>query len=44
MGELGGGGCVVVMAEGQGGRTGFAMKRRLLPTQNNLVDGLRVLS
>ena len=35
---------VVVVVVRQNGRTGFTMKRRLLSTQNDPVDGLRVLS
>ena len=33
----------MVAVRKQNGRTGFTMKRRLLSTENNLVNGLRVL-
>jgi hypothetical protein len=35
---------VVVVGKKQNGRTGFTLKWRLLSTQNDLVDRLRVLS
>ena len=35
---------MMIVGKRQSRHTGFTMKRRLLSTQNDLVDGLRILS